>query len=207
MENTFDFSDQNILLEEIRKGNNAAFEYLFKNYYLRLRGYTARFIKDHEVVRDIIQECFMKVWEKRETLKSISILSLLFTMVRNACLDYLKHSVIVERYRIEYLAKIEGEEKLYHADFFCDMEYESLYQELEKQIHHVIDHLPVRCKEVFILSRFGGLKNREIAEKLKISVKAVENHISRALSGFSIYFKNKYPLDVYIMIISWLIIE
>ncbi|MDR3061757.1 MAG: RNA polymerase sigma-70 factor [Dysgonamonadaceae bacterium] len=200
-----DFSNRDVLLEEIRKSNNAAFEYLFKNYYLRLCGYAARFIDDREVIRDIIQECFIKIWEKRETLKSISILSLLFTMVRNGCLDYLKHAAIVEQHRIQYLASIEGEEKLYHVDFTCDTEYETLYRELEEQIRHVIDHLPNRCKEVFILSRFGGLKNKEIAEKLNISVKAVENHISKALSDFSAHFKNKYPLDVYVMIIAWII--
>jgi RNA polymerase sigma-70 factor (ECF subfamily) len=189
------FSNQNILFEEIKKGNNAAFEYLFKNYYSRLCGYAARFIDDPESVRDIIQECFIKIWERRATLKSISILSLLFTMVRNSCLDYLKHSAIVEQRRIEYLATIEGEEKLYHTDFSCDTEHETLYRELEEQIRCVIDRLPDRCKEVFILSRFEGLKNREIAEKLKISIKAVENHISRALSDFSTRFKKNYPLD------------
>jgi RNA polymerase sigma-70 factor (ECF subfamily) len=200
-----DFSNQNVLLEEIRKSNNAAFEYLFRNYYLRLCGYAARFIDNPEMIRDIIQECFIKIWEKRETLKSISILSLLFTMVRNSCLDHLKHTAIVEQHRIEYLATIAGEEKLYHADFNCDTEYKTLYGELEEQIHQVIDRLPNRCKEVFILSRFGGLKNKEIAEKLNISVKTVENHISKALSDFYLHFKNKYPLDIYCMIIAWLI--
>lgn len=200
-----DFSNQNVLLEEIRKSNNAAFEYLFKNYYLRLCGYAARFMEDREVVRDIIQECFIRIWEKRETLKSISILSLLFTMVRNSCLDHLKHAAIVEQHRIEHLATIAGEEKLYHVDFNCDTEYATLYRELEEQIRQVIDHLPNRCKEVFILSRFGGLKNKEIAEKLNISVKTVENHISKALSDFYTYFKDNYPLDVYIMILTWLL--
>jgi RNA polymerase sigma-70 factor (ECF subfamily) len=200
-----DFSNQTLLLEEIKKENSDAFEYLFRNYYPRLCGYAARFIDNRIVVEDIIQECFMKIWEKKEILKSISVSSLLFAMVRNECLDYLKHSVIVEQHRIEYLATIEGEEKLYYADFLFDPEYATLYKELEEQIHLVIDKLPDRCKDVFVLSRFEGMKNREIAEKLHISAKAVENHISKALSVFSNHFKNKYPIDLYIIIISWLI--
>lgn len=207
MGNTIDFSNQNALLDEIRKGNNAAFEYLFKNYYPRLCGYAARFVNDREVAKDVIQECFMKIWEKRDALKAVSITSLLFTMTRNACLDYLKHLAVVEQRRLEYQADVEGEEKLYYADFSCDTEYETLYGELEDQIRYVIDRLPCRCKEVFILSRFEGLKNREIAEKLQISVKAVEKHISKALSDFSTHFKNKYPPDVYIMAIAWLIMS
>jgi RNA polymerase sigma-70 factor (ECF subfamily) len=205
MTQTTDFSNQSLLFEEIKKGNTRAFEYLFKQYYQRLCGYAVRFISDRDTVEDIIQECFMKMWEKKEILQSISVSSLLFAMVRNACLDYLKHSAIVERHSIEYLATIEGEEKLYHADFSFDTEYATLYRELEEQIRRVMDGLPNRCKEVFVLSRFEGLKNREIAEKLQISVKAVENHISKALKVFAVHFKNKYPIDIYVSIIAWLI--
>ncbi|MDR0559099.1 MAG: RNA polymerase sigma-70 factor [Prevotellaceae bacterium] len=202
-----DFADQNVLVKEIRKGNHVAFEYLFKSCNARLCGYAARFIDDREMCRDIVQECFLKIWEKRNTLKSISVLSLLFAMVRNGCLDCLKHLAVVERHSIEYLADVGGEERLYYTDFTCDAEYETLYEELEKQIRYVIDHLPDRCREVFVMSRFEGLKNSEIAEKLKISVKAVEKHISRALSDFSAHFKRNYPLDVYIMIVAWLIMS
>ena len=57
-----DFSDEKFLLDEIRKGNNQAFEYLFKAYYPRLRGYAIRFVEDEETARDIIQECFLRFW-------------------------------------------------------------------------------------------------------------------------------------------------
>ncbi len=207
MNSTPDFSNQNVLFEEVKKGNNNAFEYLFKQYYRRLCGYAVRFIEDRDTIEDIIQECFIKIWDKKEALKSVSISSLLFAMVRNGCLDYLKHVTVVERHSIKYLAAIEGEERLYHADFSFDPEYATLYQELEEQIHAVIDGLPSRCKDVFVLSRFEGLKNREIAEKLQISVKAVENHISKALSVFTLHFRDKYPMDIFIIIISWLIAE
>jgi RNA polymerase sigma-70 factor (ECF subfamily) len=205
MSKTTDFSNQSVLLEEIKKGNNAAFEYLFKNYYQRLCGYAARFIDDKDTVEDIIQECFMKIWEKKEILQSISIQSLLFAMIRNGCMDYLRHSAIVEQHHIEYLANIEGEERLYCADFTFDPESGTLYRELEEQIRLVIDRLPNRCKDVFIFSRFEGMKNKEIADKLQISLKAVEYHISKALSAFSAHFKDKYPMDIYIIIIAWLI--
>lgn len=67
-----DFSDDSYLLEEIKRGNEEAFVYLFKNYFPRLRGYAVRFIEDEEIVRDIIQECFLKFWEKRDLLSSVS---------------------------------------------------------------------------------------------------------------------------------------
>ena len=72
-----DFSDEKFLLDEIRKGNNQAFEYLFKAYYPRLCGYAIRFVEDEETARDIIQECFLRFWEKRELLSAVSVLSLI----------------------------------------------------------------------------------------------------------------------------------
>lgn len=194
-------------MNEIKKGNNQAFEYLFKAYYPRLRGYAIRFMEDEEIARDIIQECFLRFWEKRELLSAVSVTSLLFSMVRNGCLNYLKHLAIVEKHQMEYLASIDGEERLYYTDFALDPEYQLLYEELQEQINIVIGQLPDRSREVFLMSRFKGLKNREIAEKLQISTTAVEKHIAKALKCFSKHFKDKYPVDIYIIIIAWVIIN
>lgn len=202
-----DFLDDKSLLDEIKKGNNKAFEFLFKSYYPRLYGYASRFIQNPDIVNDIIQECYLKLWEKHQELKVISITSLLFAMVRNSCLNYLKHHHIVEQYRLEYLAKTGGEERLYHSDFSFDSDYNLLYEELQEQINLVIDNLPDRCRKVFIMSRFGGMKNKEIASELQISLTAVEKHITRALQSFTIHFKDKYPTDIYIIVLAWLIYE
>lgn len=199
------FSNESFLLEELKRGNEEALEFLFKAYYPRLQGYASRFITDKELVKDIIQECFIKLWEKHNSIQILSVQSLLFAMVRNSCLNYLKHESIVNQYQIEYLANIQGQEKLYHADFLCDADSPLLYEELRKEINYVIDQLPERQKEVFLMSRFEGLKNREIAEKLQISTTAVEKHISKALQNFENHFKNKYPIDIYVVVILWLI--
>ena len=189
-----DFMDDKQLLGELKRGNNAAFEFLFKSYYPRLRGYAIRFIEDEETVR-------------REMLSAFSLTSLLFSMVRNGCLNYLKHRSIVEKYRVEYLAKVDGEERLYYADFMQDAEHKLLYKELQEQIALVLNQLPDRSREIFLLSRFRGLKNREIAEKLQISTTAVEKHIARALQYFSRHFSERYPVDLYIVILAWLMME
>lgn len=172
-----------------------------------MRGYAIRFIEDEETVRDIIQECFLRFWERREMLSAFSLTSLLFSMVRNGCLNYLKHRSIVEKYRVEYLTKVDGEERLYYADFMQDAEHKLLYKELQEQIALVLNQLPDRSREIFLLSRFRGLKNREIAEKLQISTTAVEKHIARALQYFSRHFSERYPVDLYIVILAWLMME
>lgn len=200
-----DFTDEKILLREIKNGNDQAFEFLFRSYYPRLRGYASRFVEDQETVRDIIQESFLKFWEKRQLIEAISVSSLLFAMVRNACLNYLKHIQIVEQHNVEYLATLPGKEELYGLDFNLTPEYTLLYKELQEQVDAVINTLPSRCREVFIMSRFDKKKNREIAETLGISTTAVEKHIAKALMTFSKYFKDKYPLDIYIVVIAWLL--
>ena len=170
--------DNRVLLSAIKSCNNSAFEYLYRSYYPRLRGYALRFVKDEETADDIVQECFLIFWEKRHSLTSISLTSLLFSMIRNACLNYLKHLFIVDNYRLDYLANIGGEEQLYQFDFNSHTDNPLLYKELQEQIKFVINKLPERCREVFLMSRFQGLKNREIAEQLHISTTAVEKHLS-----------------------------
>lgn len=199
------FSDEEVLFKEIKDGNQQAFRFLFESYYPRLKGYAARFIKDEDVVNDIVQESFLRFWEKRSLLKDVSLSSLLFAMVRNACLNYLKHLHVVEQYSIEYLSSVGGKEELYYTDFNPGPENEMLLKELQEQIALVIDSLPPACRKVFLLSRFKNLKNREISEELKISTTAVEKHISRALSYFSKHFRDKYPIDVLIIIIAWIL--
>lgn len=201
------FTNEKVLLQEIKAGNDEAFEFLFNSYYPRLRGYAVRFVKDDEMVRDIIQESFLKFWEKRDLIEAVSLSSLLFAMVRNACLNYLKHQQLVEQHSLEYLDAAVGREELYYWDFNLNPEYSLLYKELQEQINLVMNDLPPRCREVFEMSRFKKMKNREIADALQISTTAVEKHIAKALARFSIHFKDKYPLDIYIAVLAWLLSE
>lgn len=202
-----ELSDDKQIIEALRRGDESAFEALFKRFYPRLRSYAIRFTRDDDLTRDLVQDCFVRLWEKRALLNAISLTSLLFTMVRNACLNHLKHRSIVEKHRLTYLATIRGQERLYHVDFELDADRATLYEELQEHIGIVMERLPERSREVFALSRFEGLKNREIAERLGISQTAVEKHIARAIRTFSDYFKAIYSSDLYIMVMTWVIVN
>ena len=183
------------LLKEVKKANAQAFEILYKRYYCRLRGFAINFIKDPIEVEDIIQECFLTVWEKRENLSEISLPALLFKMVRNSCLNHIKHIAVLQKHFNNDCLISEVEERLYYTDFGLDASQKLLYEELNEQVHNIMLQLPERCKEVFILSREDGLKNREIAQKFQISTTAVEKHIRRALSVFTFHLRKEYPAD------------
>lgn len=201
-----DFSHNEYLFDEIKKGNDKAFEFLYKRYFYRLRGYAMRFIQDEEIIKDIIQECFTALWEKRKRLINTSLTSLLFVMVRNSCLNHLKRHATVKSLPIKETDISESEERLYYIDFGLDPSQKLLYEELEEQLELVLNNLTARCKEVFIMSRNEGLKNREIAEKLKISTTAVEKHIRNALGSFTFHLKEKYPVDVTYLILLFSIL-
>jgi RNA polymerase sigma-70 factor (ECF subfamily) len=177
----------------------------FLNYSPRLINYAIRFVSNREIAQDIVQDCFIRLWEKMEKFDFLSIKPLLFTMVRNACLNHLKHQNTVTLRHLRYMNENMWEERIYHYDFNMEPNTPILYEEFEKQVQVVIDKLPKRCRQVFLLSRFEGLKNKDIASSLDISLTAVEKHIRRALVAFSTHFEKRYPFDCFIVILSWLL--
>ena len=190
---------------QIFSADKTAFEALFRRYYLRLKTYAVRFVQEEDTAADIVQECFLRFYEKKYDSQSASAPSLLFAMVRNSCIDLLRRKKLIRFESIDYLLSLDGEERLYHTDFGFTPQDVLLYDELQSQIKEVIDSLPSKCREVFLMSRFDGLKNREIADKIGTSVTNVEKHITKALATFSRHFKDHYPVDVYIAILAWLL--
>ena len=189
----------------ILAGEKSSFENLFRRYFPRLKAYAVRFVLEEDTAVDIVQECFLQFYGKKYDAASKSAPSLLFAMVRNACIDVLRHRKLVRFESIDYLLTLDGEERLYHTDFDFTPQDVLLYDELQSQIKELIDSLSPKCREVFLMSRFDGMKNKEIAEKINTSVTNVEKHITRALAAFSRHFKEHYPVDVYIAILAWLL--
>ncbi len=177
----------------------------FLNYSPRLINYAIRFVANREIAQDIVQDCFIHLWERMEKFDFLAVKPLLFTMVRNACLNHLKHENVLTLQHLKYIHDDVGEERIYHYDFNMEPNTPILYEELEKQVQIVIEKLPKRCRQVFLLSRFEGLKNKDIASRLDISLTAVEKHIRRALVAFNAHFEKRYPFGCCIIVLSWLL--
>lgn len=175
------YSETNTWLKALQTGDGEAYKYLFSTYYDRLQRYALHFVLDESAAHDIVQDSFVQLWEKRDAIVFTSVQGLLFKIVRNNCLNYLRHQVIRNQYFQSLADGDDSLERLYNTDFFYHSDTELLYKELQQEIDEVLGELPERSKEIFEISRLEGLKNREIAERLGISIKIVERHIGRAL--------------------------
>jgi RNA polymerase sigma-70 factor (ECF subfamily) len=167
--------------DRLARGDIKAFEMLYNEQYNSLCHFAKRFVLDLEAAREIVQGVFVSIWEKRTSLPDeISLKTYLYASVRNRCLDYLKHLKVeyeYEKMRVREITE-SGNNSFNEIDHPLDG---LITTELENAIKDAIDSLPDKCKEIFELSRFKGLKYREIAEELNISVKTVETQMSRAI--------------------------
>lgn len=166
-----------------KERNIHGFEKIYLTYHSRLVNYASKFV-DALAVEDLVQDAFVKFWTKYPGVTNQSEASrLLFTITRNTCLNFLKSRSASEKVTLD--SGDIGEERLYNYDFhFSTAEKDCLSHELQAQVDGVLKNLPEKCRQVFEMSRIDGLRNKEIAEELGISVSAVEKHIARALRAF-----------------------
>lgn len=182
-------------------GDAAAFESIFKLTHPRLLSYCRLFVPDYSQADDLVQECFVKLWEKRETIKPAqSVESLLFVMLRHRCLNYLRDQKFVYTKEDVHSLKEIDLQHLFELDFF-GVEKKSLEEELVEAIKSEIEKLPEKRKLVFIKSKIDGMKNREIADQLGISVKAVEKHLHQAKEQIQKELQAKYPVLVVLILL------
>ena len=189
------------LFDSVKAGNQKAFGLLFSIYFARLNDFAKNVVRDEIISQDIVQEVFVKVWEKKADIESLNMEAFLFRLVRNRCIDYIKHLKVVKN-RMEEIQISSKYEELYRIDFIGNEPYVMIEDELKTKIEKTIQGLPVRCREVFILSRMDGPKNKEIAERLDINIKNVERHLIRALKSFRKNFSEEFPIALIILVLK-----
>lgn len=183
------------LTERICKGDRVAFDVAFRRYYPGLVIFASQFTAEQSVAEEIVQDFFVRLWEKRMDLVfTDSMKSYFFTSVKNRCFNYLKHRKI-ELEVIERLKVISRQSLLFEPDVYLD-------SELQEKITRAVNALPERCREVFIMSRFKGMKNDEIAEQLNLSKRTVETHISNAIASLRRDLKEYAGLVILIWFLS-----
>lgn len=173
-------SGENEIFKKLQEGDEKAFEYFFKKYYQLLFNYSFQILRDQYIAEEIVEDTFLIIWEKRkEIVLKGSFSAYLMKSVYNQCLNHLKHQKVEDKYRSFFIHHMPSPEI---SDSFNSYPLSTLIgKEFEENLEKSIQKLPEECRRIFILSRFDGKKNKEIAEMLNISVNTVKTQITRAL--------------------------
>ena len=168
------------IIADIKRGNKQAFKKLFDDYYPILCVFSFHYVEDKEVCKDIVQDALLAYWERKEDFNDIlKVKSFLYTVTRNEIFNLFKHQKVEQEYEDKIMkAQLIGD--------LCDEDTSLLenlyYKEVLLLVKMALDQLPPKRRQIFEMSRFEGLSHKEIAEKLQIPLRTVEDHIYKTLT-------------------------
>jgi RNA polymerase sigma-70 factor (ECF subfamily) len=163
------------LIDLLHQGKEEALSLIYKKYWQMMYLAAYNLVQDKEVCEDIVQDIFVKLWNKRDSITiSISLKSYLYTSTIYKVYDFFRKN--------KKMIKVELLDDFNEKIQSFTPETKLLHDELVQHVDSIIEQLPEKCKVVFKLSREQELSNKEIAEKLQISQRTVEGHITKALS-------------------------
>jgi RNA polymerase sigma-70 factor (ECF subfamily) len=185
------------LNSELRNGSPSAYERLYSLTSKRLENYCKLFLKDHVLIEDLVQNAYLKLWEKRSLIRlENSVESLLFTMVRNQCLNYLRDQKLAD----DIFSIDENPwgdlQHLYQLDFAgpeASGEDKTLEEQLLEALKNAIDDLPERQSEILVKCKIEGKKQKTVADELGISLKAVEKSLSKSKRQLQSILLSRFP--------------
>lgn len=183
-----DISDDYIN-KDLRNNKKESYKFLFRKYYMDMVYYALSFGISIDDAKDLTQSAFVKLWENRASIQDEKpVKYFLMSILKNNCLDFIKHTKIVQG----YMSNPANTDPFQGSS---GTPYDKLTEkELELKIIDAIAGLPEKCRHIFELSRFKGMKNAEIAQKLNISVKTVENQMTIALDKLRTRLKDYFPI-------------
>jgi RNA polymerase sigma-70 factor, ECF subfamily len=165
------------LQRRLREGDERALEELFRAHYAGMCAFVRRFVFAPDIAEELVQDVFFKLWSKRESLSEIdSLRTYLFRAARNTALNHLRRKKLENAWEEQETARGET----YTSGATDDGASTS---DVAAAVNEAIGRLPTRCREIFLMSREGGMTYGEIARTLGISIKTVETQMGRALKS------------------------
>jgi RNA polymerase sigma-70 factor (ECF subfamily) len=175
------------LIDRLHRRDTIAFEQVFKANFKSLHAYAFTMLKDEMAAEEMVQNVFCKLWERTDNLSITgSLRAYLYRAVHNESLNYLKHLKIRSQHQLYVSHRMNQE---------TDNAARTMQvKELEQKLQDALNELPEQCRTIFQLSRFEELRYREIADRLDISVKTVENQMGKALRLLRLKLVDFLPL-------------
>lgn len=177
------------------------FEDIYIKYYPKLVRFSREYVLQAADAENIVQDCFVYLWEQKDKISSISNLNaFLFRLVKNKCVDFLRHKIMAEdkKENMQNILLQEYQFKLQSIESFDNNSLSDM--EIEQIIEKAINSLPDKCRDIFILSKIEGLKYEEIAERMNLSPNTVRNQVSIGLKKMKSELKDYLPLFIFFFI-------
>lgn len=186
------FTDDRHAAQELKDGNVEALGYFYRLYEQQLHQFLYAYCRDHDLAEDMIQCAFLKIWDKRKHIDGArSTKNWIYTIAKNLTIDTLRQSRYQEKVWTLRPAGTEAD------DSTLD---QIIYADYQRMVSSVLMKLPKRNQEVFELSRAQQFSNKEIADQLNISLKAVEKHLTKTLRFLRAVFKDQQLLIFFLLL-------
>lgn len=187
-------NEESELFRAVRQQDRKVFELFYKKYYQQLYALSYRYVGQTEVAEEIVHDLFITIWNKSEQLNvQHSLKSYLFKAIVNSSLNYIKKEKMQTEKRLAYLA-------LHDNEFALDEERGAAEEKLLKCLEDALELLPAKCKQVMYLSRFGKLKQQEIAAQMDISLKTVKNHLTYGFQKIRAHLAQHQDLIILVLL-------
>ena len=179
----YNYDNEKILIGRLKIGDENAYQHLYELYFAELCNYLNTICGNMDLSKDLAQQAFIKIWKKRDSLLIIfSLKKYIFKIAYNLFMDSQRKKkrdhLLIDQLKYEA------------ANEITDISHDNLDILLDL-VNSEVDQLPSQCKRVFLLGKREGLKYREIAEELNISIKTVERHMTKALKRLRKRLKNR----------------
>lgn len=178
------------------------FEDVYLSYYPGMVRFAKQYIGNKEDAENIVHDAFAEIWETRSSYfyKVNNLLAFLFTAIKNKCIDYLRHQRVVwetkdvlqETYRLEMQMKFDSLESFNEDALFSG-------KSLDNVLAKAIDSLPEKCRQIFLMNKLEGKKQKEIAQELNISINTIETQMGLAYKKLKEELKDYLPLLFFIL--------
>lgn len=188
---------EQILINKLNAGDRKALETIFRLFYPRLTRYAQHYLADPDAAQDIVQELFVYLWERRGTIRSVSLSALLLVSVRNRCLNYIEHQNYIGRY-LDHMPHSEVEH-LYATNLSISANSADPTSAdgsvLQQLLNTVLNNLPDRQQEAYRYVRLNDCTLQTAAEEMNISISAVAKLVNKASEKVKAYIQKHYPTD------------
>lgn len=189
----------NLIIKQLQDGNEKVFEQIVREYWPRMFKFALIYTQNNETSQELVQDTFLVLWNNRAILKdNTNLITYLMVVLRNKCLNLLEQA----RIRQLYIEEIDDETIYQRANLYVLQDEASQIvesEDLHKAIERALSKLPDKTREIFMLSRYDGLKNQQIAETKNISQKTVEYHISKALQILKEELPQEYSIWIFLI--------